>query len=116
MNTTTQTAPKTMAAKFPGACRCGCGGPIAVGQRIEWSRDAGARLVGHSARTARPAVTEVALGVVRVSRESVYPTSPARTRTARRGTWTGCSCGSRTDDCGDLIPARNNCSSCEHDA
>lgn len=33
-----------------------------------------------------------------------------------RGTWTGCSCGSRTDAAGDLIPSPRNCWSCNHDA
>lgn len=37
-------------------------------------------------------------------------------RSSRSGRWTGCSCGSREDSSGQLIPARNNCASCEHDA
>lgn len=35
---------------------------------------------------------------------------------AKRGRWTGCSCGSREDSYGMLIPREGNCSSCEHDA
>ena len=35
---------------------------------------------------------------------------------SRRGTWTGCSCGSRTDDGESLIPSARNCDSCERDA
>ena len=107
MTTTQTTTPKTMAAKFAGRCACGCGASIAVGKRIEWSRATGARLIGHTTRTTTP-VTEVALGIVRVSR-------PART-VRRHGRWTGCSCGSREDAAGDLIPSPRNCASCEHDA
>jgi len=33
-----------------------------------------------------------------------------------RGRWTGCSCGSREDEYGDLIPSSNNCAQCEFDA
>lgn len=44
------------------------------------------------------------------------PISTATRRTSRPGRWTGCSCGSREDAHGQLIPARNNCASCEHDA
>lgn len=32
-----------------------------------------------------------------------------------RGTWTGCSCGSREAN-GELIDSPRNCASCEHDA
>lgn len=37
-------------------------------------------------------------------------------RAYRPGRWTGCSCGSREDAHGDLIPSARNCASCEHDA
>lgn len=37
-------------------------------------------------------------------------------RSSRPGRRTGCSCGSREDSSGQLIPSRNNCASCEHDA
>jgi hypothetical protein len=43
--------------------------------------------------------------------------SSSRSSYARRpGRWTGCSCGSREDSAGDLIPSSRNCASCEHDA
>ena len=38
---------------------------------------------------------------------------PKRPRS--RGRWTGCSCGSREDEYGTLIPSDSNCSSCEYD-
>ena len=41
--------------------------------------------------------------------------SGSTSRSYGRGRWTGCSCGSREDHHGDLIDARNNCASCEHD-
>jgi hypothetical protein len=34
----------------------------------------------------------------------------------RKGRWTGCSCGSREDEFGDLIPSERNCRQCEFDA
>lgn len=94
---TMQTASKTMTAKFPGRCACGCGASIAVGQRITWSRETGARIPHGTATVARPS-------------------SPVRTQSVSTGRRTGCSCGSREDAWGDLIPSSRNCSSCEHDA
>ena len=61
-------------------------------------------------------------GVTLVSTQSAdrapAPSSSPRSqgRNGRAGKWTGCSCGSREDSCGDLIPSSRNCSSCEHDA
>jgi len=49
----------------------------------------------------------------RPARSSSHNNSP---RSSGRGTWTGCSCGSRTDSYGDLIPSPRNCRSCNHDA
>jgi hypothetical protein len=97
--TQTQTAPKTMIAKYSGRCACGCGGSITAGQTaITWSRETGARLVHGATAQARPS-------------------SPVRsTHRARPGKWTGCSCGSRVDGAGDLIYSSRNCASCEHDA
>lgn len=96
-NTTQTAAPKTMSAKFAGRCACDCGASIAVGQRITWSRETGAR-IPHGAAT--------------IARQS----SPVRTQSVSTGRRTGCSCGSREDAWGDLIPSRRNCAGCTHDA
>jgi hypothetical protein len=40
----------------------------------------------------------------------------AATRSRGRGRWTGCSCGSREDAGGELIPSERNCRQCEFDA
>jgi len=37
-------------------------------------------------------------------------------RSSSRGQRTGCSCGSREDSAGDLIPSVSNCQSCNFDA
>lgn len=42
--------------------------------------------------------------------------TPARSTRRDRGTWTGCSCGSREDGYGDLMPSPRNCQSCRYDA
>jgi len=41
---------------------------------------------------------------------------PATSRPATSSRRTGCSCGSREDQYGDLIPSARNCSDCNHDA
>ena len=43
---------------------------------------------------------------------------PEETKRAahRGGRRTGCSCGSRENEHGELIPSSRNCASCEHDA
>jgi len=42
--------------------------------------------------------------------------SPSPSRPAGRGRRTGCSCGSREDADGNLIPNSRNCWTCNHDA
>jgi hypothetical protein len=62
----------TITAKYPSKCAA-CGGAISAGERIEWSK--GTPVV-HTQCPDSPAP------------------APARKSHRRRGTWTGCSCGS----------------------
>ena len=48
--------------------------------------------------------------------DNANPTLPKTTRRTPVGRRTGCSCGSREDKNGDLIPSPRNCAQCEHDA
>ena len=88
-------------AKYPSKCPC-CLQPIAVGGKSEWSKGSPAKHAACAGSTAQAPV-----GNSRASYSG---------RSSRPGRWTGCSCGSREDSAGDLIPARNNCASCEDDA
>lgn len=89
-----------IAAKYPSKCAC-CRQPIAAGSKIEWSKGCPAR---HAACAGSVIVTAQApVGYSRASYSG---------RARRPGRWTGCSCGSREDSAGDLIPAKNNCASC----
>ena len=92
----------TIVAKYSARCAA-CGGPIAVGTKIEWSKGSPARHVDCAASLAAgPTLIPAAR-------------APAARRARTPGMWTGCSCGSREDGGGSLIPARNNCASCERD-
>jgi hypothetical protein len=83
-------------AKFASVCPC-CSVRIVPGAKVEWSKGSPAKHV---------ACVSVTVTVAR----------PAARRGELRGRWTGCSCGSREDSYGDLIPSDRNCGSCEHDA
>lgn len=98
----------TITAKYAATCPC-CHGPIRPGDKIEWSKGSKAR---HTA-CAPSAGTPIATYVGKVTQADMI----ASRRSSRgRGRWTGCSCGSREDSYGDLIPSDRNCASCEHDA
>ncbi len=83
----------TITAKYAATCSA-CRRPILPGQRIEWSK-------GQPVRHTTCGTAD-------------STSAPARNR--RPGKWTGCACGSREDQHGQLIPARNNCAQCEFDA
>jgi hypothetical protein len=53
--------------------------------------------------------------LIAIRSTSASSSAPPR-KSYTRGKWTGCSCGSREDSYGDLIPSDRNCSSCEFDA
>ena len=78
----------TITAKFPGRCSA-CSGAIAVGAKIEWSKGQPARHIACASSPARAA---------------------APTDHQRRGTWTGCRCGSVEE-----YARAGDCSSCAHD-
>lgn len=88
----------TITAKFASVCPH-CGTRITPGTQVEWSRGSQARHV---------ACGEHGTTTVTMPRP--------RRQTARSGRRTGCSCGSREDASGRLIPSPRNCRSCEHDA
>ncbi len=90
----------TITAKFASVCPC-CNVRITPGTKVEWSKGSPAR---HVTCTGAPAVARVMVADM------------PRRRPTGRGRWTGCSCGSREDSYGDLIPSDRNCASCEHDA
>ena len=92
-------------AKFASKCAC-CLQPIAVGSKIEWSK--GCSTYHAACAGSGRVTTQAPVGYSRAS----YSTGRSR----RPGRWTGCSCGSREDSAGDLIPARNNCADCKHNA
>lgn len=66
-------------------------------------------LVLCQATSTQPALCSIADSTARSA-------SSATRRSGSRGRRTGCSCGSREDESGNLIPSDRNCSSCEHDA
>ena len=90
-------------AKFASKCPC-CPNTITPGIKVEWSK-------GSPARHVTCAVTHGA-----TTTDLSQQRTLAQSRGRRSGTWTGCSCGSRKDSYGDLIPSGTNCASCEHDA
>lgn len=96
----------TITAKYAATCPC-CNGPITPGTQIEWSKGAKARHVSCTPASGTPAGTYLGRVVV---------ADMPRQRTYGRGRWTGCSCGSREDSDGVLIPSPRNCRRCEHDA
>lgn len=90
--------PMTITARYPAACAC-CPVPIRVGDQIEWVKG-------------RPAVHARCAG-----KAGAPIAKPADApRKAPAGKRTGCSCGSRVDAFGDLIPSRSDCWTCRHDA
>ena len=92
----------TITAKYPATCSC-CRQAITPGQQIEWAK-------GSPVKHAKCGIQPVAMPTRTMA--PARSVRPARTS----GKWTGCSCGSREDSYGDLIPSPRNCSSCEHDA
>lgn len=63
------------------------------------------------------AVKTETIGRVLWSGNGVHICTVSSTRSSSRGgKWTGCSCGSREDDAGDLIPSSRNCKQCDFDA
>jgi len=83
-------------AKYPSTCAC-CRQPIAAGSKIEWSK-------GQPARHAACAAGS--------SGQTTVSARPAARRSyARRGTWTGCSCGSVAE-----YSRPSDCWTCRHDA
>jgi hypothetical protein len=78
----------TITAKYNSKCAA-CGGAIAAGERIEWSKGSPVR------HTECP--------------DSPSP-APARKSYRRRGTWTGCQCGSVEE-----YERPNDCFTCRHD-
>jgi hypothetical protein len=81
-------------ARFASVCPC-CSQRIVPGAKVEWSKGSPAR---HVACATGPAS---ALSTAR----------PARRSFARRGTWTGCSCGSVAE-----FTKPSDCWTCKHDA
>jgi len=96
----------TITAKFASICPC-CNGHITPGTKVEWSKGSKARHVACTSASTMPTATYLGRVVV---------ADMPRRRSYGRGRWTGCSCGSREDNYGDLIPSDRNCASCEHDA
>lgn len=90
----------TITARYATVCPC-CSQPIAPGAQVEWAKGSPAKHVACAGGSRSPVAARIATRMATPS---------------RGGKWTGCSCGSREDSYGDLIPARNNCSSCRHDA
>lgn len=87
----------TITARYASTCPT-CSHAITPGQQVEWTRGSQARHVDCGASVPRTTA------------------APARRPARRPGRWTGCSCGSREDRDGDLIPSDSNCASCEYDA
>jgi hypothetical protein len=98
----------TITAKYAGTCPI-CRQSIAPGQKVEWAKGSQARHV--ACATATPQAAPVWSRGERIMVADLP-------RGGRRGgsRRTGCSCGSREDYNGDLIPSDRNCASCEHDA
>ncbi len=95
----------TITARYAATCPC-CAVPIRPGDQIEWAKGSPARHASCAPR-ATPSYTA----------PTVAGRIAARKQVDRRGgRWTGCSCGSREDAAGDLIPSPRNCFSCNHDA
>ncbi len=95
----------TITARYPATCPC-CHAAIHAGDQIEWTKGSPARHTACAAgsRSSHPASVAARIAV----RTSTYD--------RRGGRWTGCSCGSREDSAGDLIPSPRNCASCDRDA
>jgi hypothetical protein len=90
-------------AKFASVCPC-CRQPIAVGSKIEWSKGSPAKHVA----CAQGSATVVGMQIVKVA-------DMPRRRTGGHGRRTGCSCGSREDSSGEIIPSPRNCKQCNFD-
>jgi hypothetical protein len=90
-------------AKFASVCPC-CSSRIAVGAKVEWNRGEKAKHVACGG-----AVQAAAATAAPAARTMVVGAAPARR--ARKGTWTGCSCGSVEEYSKD-----SDCWTCRHDA
>jgi hypothetical protein len=98
----------TITAKYAATCSC-CHNAVTPGQQIEWSKGSPVR------HTSCPAIGGA--GRRDSAIEYISPRVAARVAArSRGGKWTGCSCGSREDSSGTLIPSSRNCASCNHDA
>lgn len=105
-----KTTTMTISAKFATVCPC-CNNRINVGDKVEWTKGSKARHVACAASTALPTGNGARITMAALSAH--VATLPRSRGYSRR---TGCSCGSREDSSGDLIPSDRNCASCEHDA
>ncbi len=100
-------------AKYSGICPV-CSSSIAAGSKVEWARGEKAR---HAACATVPATSTATDCYGRPLAGARIAIERSTTRTKRSpGRRTGCSCGSREDRYGDLVPSERNCSHCEHDA
>lgn len=95
-------------AKFSSICPC-CNQPLEAGSKVEWQKGQRARHIACQPN-ALPASGRISMAAL-----SAHVASQPRSRGgyAKR---TGCSCGSREDSSGCLIPSPRNCAGCEHDA
>ena len=79
----------TITAKY--ASICPCGRPITIGSQVEWTRGSKARHVS-------------------CAEAAALATRPRSSASGRRGTWTGCQCGSVEE-----YERPGDCRSCRHD-
>lgn len=103
----------TITAKFAGTCPV-CRQPIVPGAKVEWAKGSQARHVACATAGASAPAPQSATMWSRGERIMVADMPRGGRRGGSRRT--GCSCGSREDYNGDLIPSGRNCASCEHDA
>lgn len=90
-------------AKYPSKCSA-CGQPVTPGQKIEWVKGQPVRHTVCGAPQAQ-AIDPTKPGWARAYRASTG------TAQRRRGTWTGCSCGSVEE-----YSRPSDCASCQYDA
>jgi hypothetical protein len=102
----------TITAKFATVCPC-CNNRINAGDKVEWAKGSKARHAACAASNALPAASPSGTRITMAALSAHVATLPRSRGYSRR---TGCSCGSREDSSGDLIPSDRNCASCEHDA
>jgi len=89
-----RTTEMIITAKFASTCPS-CSRYISPGDKVEWTKGAKATHVNCSAAPR-------SVGA-KAARKSLY------------GRRTGCSCGSRENSAGELIPSKNNCWNCTFD-